>query len=81
MKEAGSKSSIIVLALTGVAAFNIDGITVHLGLSIPIINDSKRMDIKGEQLKQLQNRLKDVKYVVIDEKSMVSRQMLALIDM
>ena len=81
MKEARSKLPIIVLALTGIAAFNIDGITVHSGLSIPIINDSKRMDIKGEQLKQLQNRLKDVKYVIIDEKSMISRRMLALIDM
>jgi len=73
MKEARSKLPIIVLASTGVVAFNIDGITVHSGLSIPIINDSKRMDIKGEQLKQLQNRLKDVKYVIIDEKSMIGR--------
>src|SRR2546423_15584541 len=47
----GSKSPMIVLAPTGVAAFNIDGITLHSGLLIPIINDSKRLEINGERLK------------------------------
>ncbi|GES80911.1 ATP-dependent DNA helicase Pif1-like [Rhizophagus clarus] len=77
----GSKSPMIVLALTGVAAFNIDGITIHSGLSISIINDSKRLDINGERLKQLQDKLSDVRYVIIDEKSMIGRRMLAIIDM
>ena len=80
IKEAESELFIIMLTSTGVVAFNINRITVYSRLSIPIINDSKHIDIKGEQLKQLQNRLKDVRYVVIDEKSMVGRQMLALID-
>ena len=30
---------------------------------------------------QLQDRLKDIRYIIIDEKSMVGRRMLALIDM
>ena len=70
-----------VLAPTGVAAFNIDGITIHSELSIPIVNDEKRLGITGERLMQLQDRLKDIRYMIIDEKSMVGRQMLALIDM
>src|SRR5688572_6011478 len=77
----GSKSPIAVLAPTGVAAFNIDGITIHSGLSIPIVNDTKRFDINGKRLMQLQNKLKDISYIIIDEKSMVGRRMLALIDM
>ena len=73
------KSPVLVLAPTGVAAFNINGITVHSALSIPII--AKDLDINGERLKQLQNRLQDVIYVIIDEKSMVGRRMLGTIDM
>ena len=80
MAVIGSKSPAIVLAPTGVAAFNIKGTTIHSTLSIPIINDN-RLDIKGERLKQLQNKLQDVKYIIIDEKSMVGRRMLGLIDM
>ncbi|GBC05303.1 hypothetical protein RclHR1_06170007 [Rhizophagus clarus] len=59
MVGTGSKSPIIVLVPTGVAAFNIDGVTIHSGLSIPIINDSKRLDINKERLKQLQDKLSD----------------------
>ncbi|CAG8650540.1 20725_t:CDS:2 [Cetraspora pellucida] len=72
-------SPIIVLALTGVAAFNIHGTTIHSTLSIPI--NGNNIDIKGESLKQLQKKLNDVRYIIIDEKSMVGRRMLALIDM
>ncbi len=75
-----SKSPVIVLAPTGVTAFNINGITIHSALSIPIIAN-KNLDINGERLKQLQNRLQDVIYVIIDEKSMIGRKMLRLIDM
>jgi hypothetical protein len=75
-----SKSPVVVLAPTGVAAFNINGMTLHSGLSIPIINDEKHLDINGERLKQLQDKLKDVRYVIIDEKSMIGRRMLASID-
>ncbi|GBC16380.2 AAA family ATPase [Rhizophagus irregularis DAOM 181602=DAOM 197198] len=56
--------AIVVLAPTGVVAFNINGGTIHSKLSIPIINDAKRQD---ERLKQLQNSLKEVRYVIIDE--------------
>jgi len=78
----GQNPPVIVLAPTGVAAFNINGATIHSILSIPIINDkhSKGLDIDGERLKQLQERLQGVHYVIIDEKSMVGRRMLAQID-
>src|SRR4051794_17547810 len=79
MVRTESKSPMIVLALTGVTAFNIDGITLHSELSIPIINDSKRLKINGEWLKQLQDKLNHVRYVVIDEKSMISHRMLTII--
>ncbi|GES96641.1 ATP-dependent DNA helicase Pif1-like [Rhizophagus clarus] len=43
-----SKSPIIVLAPTEVAAFNINRVTIHSRLSIPIINDSKCLNINSE---------------------------------
>jgi ATP-dependent DNA helicase PIF1 len=74
-----TQSPVLVLAPTGVAAFNIRGVTIHSALSIPI--GSNNFDIDGERLKQLQKRLGGVNYLIIDEKSMVGRRMLALIDM
>jgi len=73
------KSPVIVIAPTGVAAFNINGATIHSMLSIPITND-KKVELNSISLKQLQERLQDVSYVIIDEKSMVGRRMLGLID-
>lgn len=77
-----SKSPVIVIAPTGVASFNINGATIHSTLSIPITNAKrdKGLDIDGERLKQLQERLQDVQYVIIDEKSMVGRRMIGQID-
>jgi len=78
---AGNESDVpvLVIAPTGVAAFNINGATIHSTLAIPIIN-SKNVDLEGDRLKQLQDRLQNIKYLIIDEKSMVGRRMLALID-
>ena len=45
-----SKLLVVVLAPMGVAAFNINGITIHSKLSIPIINNAKHLDIQDEQL-------------------------------
>ncbi|RHZ79390.1 hypothetical protein Glove_147g5 [Diversispora epigaea] len=62
LKMAGteSKSPVLVLVPTGVAAFNISGITIYSALSISV-NDSNNLNLE-------------------DEKSMIGRQTLALID-
>jgi GTPase SAR1 family protein len=46
------KLPVILIAPTGVAAFNINGATVHSTLSIPIMND-KKFDLNSTRLKQL----------------------------
>ncbi|RHZ79386.1 hypothetical protein Glove_147g55 [Diversispora epigaea] len=74
-----SKSPILMLVPTGVAAFNISGMTIHSALSISV-NDSNNLNLKGKRLKQLQERLEGVIYIIIDEKSMIGHQTLALID-
>src|SRR6266542_1556880 len=75
-----SKRTVLVIALTGVAMFNIKGMMIHSALSIPI-STNDNLDIEGERLKKLQDKLENVKYIIIDEKSMVGRKMLGLIDM
>ncbi len=75
-----SKRTVLVITLTGVTAFNIRGMTIHSALLIPI-STNDNLDIEGERLKKLQDKLENVKYIIIDEKSMVRRKMLGLIDM
>ena len=67
-----------VAAPTGVAAFNVDGHTLHSLLSLPTRGDFK--DLEGERLNKLQQSFSDIKYVIIDEMSMVGRKTLGQVD-
>ena len=80
MARNGSNTPVQVIAPTGVAAFNINGSTIHSLLSVPI-NNKSGIELEGNRLKQLQERLQNIIYLIIDEKSMVGRRMLAVIDM
>ena len=64
------KPRILLLAPTGVAAININGITVHTDLSINV--RSKMYPLNGRQKATLRTRLSVVRFVIIDEISMVS---------
>ena len=68
-----------VAAPTGVAAFNIDGHTLlHSLLSLPVKGDFQ--DLQGERLHDMQQSLADMKYLIIDEMSMVGRKFLGQVD-
>ena len=68
-----------VLAYTGKASFNVNGLTLHSFLKLPI--GSKRlMQLKGPALQHLQNNLENVKYMIIDEYSFVGQSLLGWID-
>ena len=62
-----------VVAPTGVAAFNVDGHTLHSLLSLPTKGDFK--DLQGEHLNKIQQSLSGMEYLIIDEMSMVGRKM------
>src|SRR6266542_1276478 len=78
-KSDRSKVPVKVIVFTGIASFNINSTIVHLTLLILIVNN-KRSDLDGNKLKQLQKRLKDIIYFIIDEKSMIGKRMFILID-
>ena len=67
-----------VAAPTGVAAFNVEGHTLHSLLSLPIRGEFK--DLEGERLNKLQQSFSNVKYIIIDEMSMVGRKTLGQVD-
>ena len=72
------KDKVRVAAPTGVAAFNIDGHTLHSLLALPVRGDFK--DLEGERLHRLQNTLAPVSYLIIDEMSMVGRTTMGQVD-
>ena len=67
-----------VAAPTGVAAFNIEGQTLHSLFSLPTKGDFK--DLEGERLHKMQQSLADMKYLIIDEMSMVGRKVFGQVD-
>ena len=68
-----------VLAYTGKASFNVNGVTLHSFLKLPI--GSKRLfELKGIALQQLQSNLQNIQYLIIDEYSFVGQSLFGWID-
>ncbi|MCP4491608.1 MAG: AAA family ATPase [Gammaproteobacteria bacterium] len=75
---------VAVLAPTGLAAYNVQGQTVHRFLSLPVQHTSKSkhptyFKMHHDNLKELRGKLKNLKLIIIDEISMVSSVTLAFI--
>ena len=69
---------VIRLAPTGIAAFGINGMTAHSALSLPV--KSSFSPLTSSTLSRFQHQWKDIKLLIIDEKSMVGRIMAGKID-
>ena len=69
---------IAIVAPTGVAAFNVNGSTIHNLLKI--FPNKEFEPLKGESLLALQEKFKEIKYLVLEEISMIGRRMLGKID-
>lgn len=69
----------IVSSYFGIAAYNINGITLHSLLKLPIRGMNK-CDLKGPTLNKLQLRFSGIKYLIIDEFSVIGQNMLGWID-
>ena len=68
-----------ISALFGIAAFNISGKTLHYLLKMPI-KGKHAHDLNGAALAQVQERFVGVKYLIIDEYSVVSQRELSWIN-
>ena len=72
---------IAVTAPTGIAAYNIDGLTVHRLLQLPIEHGctAKYKELSSAALKQIRQSLQNVDLIIIDEISIISNVMLMYI--
>ena len=67
-----------VMAPTEVAAFNVEGFTLHSLLHLPTSGEFKALE--GEQLQQLQQSFSRVDYLIIDVMSMLGRKLFGQVD-
>jgi hypothetical protein len=71
-----------IAAPTGLAAFNVGGITIHRLFQLPIEHDGKTAEfwnIPAGSIKVMKTSMRSVKLIIIDEVSMVSSLTLAYI--
>ena len=62
------------MAFVGQAAFHVDGTTIHSLLKVPFHPNSP-YDLSDARVEELHDALKDVRYFIIDEISMVSKRL------
>uniref|UniRef100_T1IVW9 ATP-dependent DNA helicase n=1 Tax=Strigamia maritima TaxID=126957 RepID=T1IVW9_STRMM len=72
-------NSALLLAPTGVAANNIGGATIHSALHVHTLS-TIFTDLTGESLMQFQQSMQNIRYVIIDEMSMLGLNLLLKID-
>ena len=65
-------------APTGVAAFNVQGYTLHSLLRLPTKGEFK--ELEGNHLHELQQSFHGIRYLIIDEISMVGRKVFGQVD-
>ena len=77
----GSQNACMLVALTGIAAFNIGSLTIHYALRLPVEhgNLTKYTKLSAERFHQLRLLCKDVHTIIINEISMVSYETLGFI--
>ena len=68
-----------ITATTGKASYNIKGVTVHSLLKLPVGTRGNK-DLAGESLCRLQQSLNGIRYIIIDEYSMLGQTTLGWID-
>jgi hypothetical protein len=77
-QQSGNSNPVVRAAPTGVAAFNIVGRTLHSLFRLPV--KQKKSDLSTASLQSLQALFQDVRFVIIDEKSMIDLKILSIID-
>ena len=77
-----TKSSVVITAPTGTAAFNVSGLTIHTAASIPPNKDLGEFEfLSHEKANKLRIAWANVKLLIIDEISMVGNRMLHTINL
>jgi len=72
------KKCLSVAAAAGVASHNVNGSTLHSLLSLPVKGEFKSLE--GKCLQTMQQNLAYMRYLNIDEMSMIGRKMFGMVD-
>lgn len=72
--KAKYNKDVVVLAPTGIAAYNVDGMTIHRFFQLPVEHGHtpKYKQLSDKALKFIREQLKNVYLIIIDEVSMIS---------
>ena len=71
------KAKVLLMTPTGVAGINIDGTMIHTAQNIPVGHFGKNLPSLSDKMRStLRNRPSDLKFIIIDEISMVSNNLL-----
>ena len=73
------QQSCAVTATTGKASYNINGCTIHSLLKLPVGSRGNK-ELTGQSLVRLQNNMKHINYIIIDEYSMLGQTLFGWID-
>lgn len=79
----GFHGSVVVCALTGKAAKLVNGLTIHSVFKLPVEKDGKLLRLPlltGPFLKVMRMKWREVKWLIIDEISMISYEMLCMLN-
>jgi hypothetical protein len=74
--------AVVVLAPTGLAAYNVSGHTINRFLKLPVFGNSdedKHWPLSDQNIKEIRQLVPNLKLIIIDEISMVSNIRLAQI--
>jgi DNA replication protein DnaC len=75
--SANGNSPLLLLAPTGIAAFNIHAKTIHSALKIPI---KDMRPLQGQSLAIFQEEMRHIRYILIDEMSFLGPRLFIQID-
>ena len=67
---------VMVTAFTGVAAFNVDGMTLHAAFQLPIGRKGEYLSLTSEKLNTIRSRVGKLRLLIIDEVSMVGADLM-----
>ena len=74
------EGKVLVTATTGKAATNINGITLHKLLFLPVNNINNHLTMSENVLEAVRNIFVGKKLLVVDEMSMLSQEQYAFMD-
>ena len=69
----------VITATTGKASYSIKDVTIHSLIKLPV-GPKGNKDLSGQSLSRLQENLKNIEYILIDEYSMLGQTTFGWID-